>query len=330
MAKYICRVFQKFEMLLLVFTILTVVSCKDIIQDDLSDKDMVVIIPQDNFHSSQATVHFKWEELEDANAYTIQIVSPSFDSIIDYVLDSVVRNGEFFYSLNPGVYQWRLKGNNTGTSTGFTQGFNLSIDSSLDLSLSTVTLSAPAQNFVSSVNDLTFSWLAVSGANNYQLIVKSGSNWNSATTLHTFQTGSLVQQSVSSLVEGEYVWGVSAENNLPSSSSFTTRNFYIDTTSPPQVSLSSPLDKDTLQDSTAILFNWNRPADVGSYQSAITDHLEIYSDSLVTKIDSSSTSGSSLNYSFDFPGSYFWRIVSIDEAGNESIPSTARKVIIEP
>ena len=65
----------------LFFIVISLISCKEIFEEDLSMQNVSIIIPQNNTVDSIRNIHFKWNELEDATSYTLEIVSPSFSNI---------------------------------------------------------------------------------------------------------------------------------------------------------------------------------------------------------------------------------------------------------
>ena len=57
-------------------------------------------------------VHFKWEEMEGASIYRLEIVSPSFASINQFLLDSLVVGTDFYLDLDSNEYELRLTAQN--------------------------------------------------------------------------------------------------------------------------------------------------------------------------------------------------------------------------
>ena len=73
------------------------VSCKKIFETDITDQVVQVIIPQDGSSTTVNNVHFKWEAMDGADSYRLQVVSPSFLTINTYNLDSLVSGTEFYH-----------------------------------------------------------------------------------------------------------------------------------------------------------------------------------------------------------------------------------------
>jgi hypothetical protein len=131
------------------------------------------------------------------------------------------------------------------------------------------------------------------------------------------------------LGEGNYSWGVRAENSF-SSSLYEFRNLIIDQTAPQRPNLSSP--NQSAETAITVTFSWTRPDINGS---AISDSLFVSTDS--TFVDNHEfeafTTGTTYSYTFDVnQGStqkYYWRVLSIDAAGNKSIYSTIRRFTVK-
>ena len=60
-------------------------ACNDIIAKDISEETPVLILPGANDTISSNPVQFKWEEMEGATKYKLEVVHPSFSNIQTYV-----------------------------------------------------------------------------------------------------------------------------------------------------------------------------------------------------------------------------------------------------
>jgi len=110
------------------------------------------------------------------------------------------------------------------------------------------------------------------------------------------------------LDEGSYIWKVNASNSM-SYTVFSSRNITIDNTNPIAPFNFLPVNNDTL--SSPVDLSWETDTDV------LTDSLIIYDDSLMSSINMIQVLSSS-QYSFSGSSgiSYFWRVRSLDKAGN--------------
>ena len=317
----------------IIFLASTSLSCKDFFEQDLSDKTISIVVPQNNTSTAIRNVHFKWKELESADNYTIEVVSPSFANIHYFNVDSTFANNEIFLNLVPGIYQWRVRGNNNSSNTEFSIPFSFTISSTSDLTGQVVVLNSPRNaNISNSLDPISFNWSSVSQADDYDFILKDGNDFSSGTTIQSNYDLTNTSVSASGLGEKTYVWGVRAKNNIPSLTNYSTRVFYIDTTHPlPPSSLGIPADNATFSTGDTVNFTWNKATDPGgNYKSAVT-HIVIistdplFSDALTYTIRST---GSKAFEIFTTTQTYYWKMYSVDGANNESKNETARRKFI--
>ena len=303
-------------------TMLCLIGCKpDFIELDLSKNSVKVLSPPDNHNTSVMAVKFWWEKMEGANGYRLQLASPGFDNIQEYLLDTSLTDNSFLYSLEPGNYQWQLNAFN-GSSASLSVTYSLSIDSSIDLSLQTIALTSPVNNSVTSNMNITFKWSTLYNADDYTLEVASP-DFNGPPSITPVVT---INDSSAQIFtqEGQYQWRVKGQNNT-SNTPYTTYSFEIDTTAPNTPLLISPIANAVLTDST-ISFFWDRGIVTGS---SIFDSLYVYSDSLMTSL-MIRTGTSSTSYMDTLSnGSYFWRVSSWDAADNYSGYSVLNKFTIQ-
>ena len=152
-----------FGALLLVFT-----SCKDVIEKNIEGDTPVIILPAAGDTIPFNPVHFKWEELDGATKYRVEIVSPSFSAIQSFVVDSVVTGTNFYFGLDSAQYEFRLTALNAGYESHTTAPVTFWVGTSSGGSGTTVLLNEPLNNaYVNEDFDGKFSWLALPGANTY-------------------------------------------------------------------------------------------------------------------------------------------------------------------
>jgi hypothetical protein len=95
-------------------------GCAEAIEKDLSKRTVRLIAPSDGITTADsAGMTFAWDSLDGAYRYTLQVVRPSFDSVVSLVADTTVKG--FFFTVPQltvrGRYQWRVMGlNNTSSS----------------------------------------------------------------------------------------------------------------------------------------------------------------------------------------------------------------------
>lgn len=296
-------------------------GCRDIFEIDLTEKKISILAPTDNFNTTVVTQTFWWEEVEGALEYNIQIVSPSFSSIQMLVLDSIVTDNIFTYTLLPGTYQWRVKASNGSSNTDYTT-HTLVIDTTSDLSGQIITLQSPSNGSYFNSLSQTFTWNSLYNATGYDIQIATPDFSNSANTiLDTNISSNSLQLTLDT--EGEYQWKVRATNSSGYSPYSQVSDFEIDITAPNTPLLVLPIANDTSNNPFSL--HWDRGTVTGS---PITDTVYLYTDSITTLFYKEEKNSTSHTDSIAV-GNYFWRVRSVDKAGNLSAYSETRKLTIE-
>lgn len=293
----------------------TFFSCDDFIEPNIDNKIISLISPPDTFRSSSVTQTFWWNELDGAENYNLQIVKGTFSYVQLFILDTTVVTNKFQYSLSPGTYQWRVRGENNGGNTTYSTR-TLTIDSTLDLSLQTVLLIAPVENFTTNQTSITFDWQSLYNADEYRLQIIDTTN--STTVVDVIQSGTTYSYI---LPEGGYIWQVRAQNSV-SISPFSSRKLNVDLTAPSVPILVSPINNAMLTLGSNDSLTWQADA------SSFADSLFIDTDSTFSnpsKIYSNTTYYTLIQSA----GTYFWKVKSMDSAGNQSDFSAYRKFYLQ-
>ncbi len=308
----------------LVITLFVVASCEhDFIEDDLTGKTVTILAPSDNDTVSTATPLFWWNEISGALSYRIQIVYPDFSSPQQLLYDSAVASDRFYPALVPGnSYYWRIRPEN-GSSEGDWIIRRLTIDSSVSLSSQSVIITLPATNgTATSSSTVLFTWNSISGATFYRVEIINSTSGSTITA-----TTSSVNNFTTTPSQGNYEFRVRAENSS-SFTSWSSRTFAVDQTAPTVPVLIFPAD-DAFYASAppSISVDWSNSLD------ANTDSLEISTDSTfvtgtILQITQSATSSTYSWTGAQGSTTYFWRVRSVDLAGNESNYSSVFKFII--
>jgi hypothetical protein len=307
----------KFKLPLIVFaTTLTIYACKDFTEPDLSKKYVTIVAPSDNTASPRFTQRFVWEELKGADRYQLQIVSPGFDMVQQFILDTTISATQFSFTLQPGKYEWRLKAKN-GSSMTVWDARTLKIDSTLNLASSKVNLTSPEDNYNTNTLANTFTWQTMPTATSYVFqILSSGSVIETKTLTTTTATYTFT-------ASGTYQWRVFAQNDY-SNSAYASHTISLDNTAPVAPTLTAPVANSSSK--SPALLSWTRDA------SASMDSVFIYSDSTLTQIVKDTLTA---NQTYNFITSalnknYFWRVRSKDAAGNWGPYAIRRKFTIIP
>lgn len=305
---------------LLLLAIIFNTGC-ELFERDLTRDTIKLIAPTNGSNVITLTNTFWWEELEPAKTYRLQIAAPDFASPLTLHLDTLVSANQFEFTLEPGIYEWRVRAENNSSFTPYTT-HQLSIDSTNDLSTISLQLYQPTDNNCVNTTSQTFSWQRLYNATSYTFrILENGNLKYSTTTAHDSLT---VDFSSFGVQEGGYTWQVKAENQY-SSTLFTSRTIHYDFQNPGTPQLLNPGINVTRGDSV-ISFLWKRGMDSGC---GLQDSFQVSNDSTnwnVLQLGKLITDTSSMDSIG--PGTWYWRVRSIDQAGNKGSYSTIRKLTI--
>jgi hypothetical protein len=311
-----------FKIFITLFCLAIIAGCSVFFEKDIENKDMKLLSPADSLRTKISTLTFWWESLDGASNYELQVVSPNFKAIEKLLLDTVLTDNKFLYSLSPGKYQWRVRAYNGGYTTDYFYR-TVQIDSTLDLTSQEVILLEPAENYYTKKSSVVLKWSKLYNATEYMIDVKSP-DWNgsriASTRITTYDTTKV------ELTEGKFAWGIRASNN-ESVSGYSHRNILVDQTAPSKPTLALPASSATVT-SWPVSLSWTRVTDSGS---PLYDSLLVASDSVFTEssiklaipVDDQS-------YSLDLKnkGYYYWKVKTCDKAGNSGPFTSFRKFIM--
>jgi len=104
-----------------------VLSCDDIIGiEDISNKTVTILAPTNESVLTITDINFSWNTIEDAERYKLQIATPNFESATQIVLDTTITSSNFTKTLELGIYEWRVRAENSGYTTIYsTQSFTI-------------------------------------------------------------------------------------------------------------------------------------------------------------------------------------------------------------
>jgi hypothetical protein len=317
---------KKIFVSIIMLTVLTWYGCrKDFIVEDINKKTITVNAPANDLATTNNLITFWWEPVDGAEKYTLQIVEPDFSKVASLVLDTNVTVTKFNFSLEPGVYQWRIKATNAGHSTAF-QTFNLNIDTTSNLSALTVNLISPVNGAITGNTVVTFNWSNIAAAKKYRIQINDGVLKDTTIYKNSF-TYSL--QAVKNATTA-FTWNVKAIND-ESESPFNpvTFKFTVDLKGPAAPGLVSPNNDFNIKNNDTI--KWTHAGD------AVYDSIYIAEDTLfVNMLHQVRVNGNSIpvlefNLPYNTAGTYYWwRIRSFDAYGNPSSFSLRRKFKLVP
>jgi hypothetical protein len=307
--------------ILFFFALILFTACrKDFIESDLTGKILVILAPSNQDTVSTTTPLFWWNELEGARHYHLQIIYPDFNSPQTLVYDTLIEDDRFYPTLAPGAtYHWRIRPENS-VYEGEWVTRSITIDSTVSLNAQTVVITSPASNgYATSNSNISFTWNSIPGAALYRIdIINTTSGSNVTTTTTTVNAFSYT------FPQGNYSFSIRAENST-SFTPWSARTFSIDQTAPTAPQLIAPANTTFYPTPPAFInFDWSSATD------ALTDSLYISTDSTFTTGIQAALLLNSSQSNYAWTGAqastvYYWRVRSIDAAGNRSNYSTIFK-----
>jgi hypothetical protein len=132
------------HMLLIMTSIILIIigGCTEIFEEDISDEVLTIHTPLDNSIFNSSYVQFWWNLLDEATVYNIQVVTPSFDSVIRLLIDTNLSDNVFEWSFPSGEYSWRICAKNGSYNTAW-QEYSFTIDSIIDLTNTQIIIISP-------------------------------------------------------------------------------------------------------------------------------------------------------------------------------------------
>lgn len=316
------KTFKPIYFFIFIFGIL---SCEDIIEEDITNDTVQVISPNSGAVIESNVVNFQWETMKGADKYRLQI----FNTTNVKILDSLIEATTFQHPLETGNYKWRIRGENFGYTSTYNLPVEFEVMQSNDLTNQVVILNSPTNNYITNATTFMITWQSLAAADNYDVEIINVTNGNLVVyQQQNITSTSLAIPSTSISNEAEYQWKIKAKN-ATSETVYTTRTFKIDRTNPNQPQLTLPNTNSTQTANQVINFSWNSSSDSGVIQSAISYVLEISSTNTFTSLlQSNNVSNTSTQLTFSNIGDYYWRVKAVDAAGNSSSYSSVYKFTV--
>lgn len=310
---------------ILAFICLSFFGCEDILEEDISNDIIISIYPTEDLIIESNVVNFQWNDLDGADDFRLQVFNTSQIKVID----TLISETQIVLPLTEGIYQWRVRGENSAYQSTYSLPVSFEVNESEDLTSQQVILSSPTSNYTTNNYNLTLGWNSLSAADYYNLELINNTlggtivfqQNNILVTNFTLNNSALNQ-------DGNYTWKIKGVNNS-SATGFSTRDFSLDTVIPNQPINSLPANNSTQLINQSITFNWSIAPDSGTIQSSISYRIEISNDiNFATIIQTSNVSTNTFQQLFNTSGDYYWRIKAIDAAGNNSSYSSIFKFTI--
>ena len=298
-------------------------SCDDLIQPDISKSRVTLEAPADQYTSTSYTINFWWDEVDHAQTYHLQVVTPNFAAPGSLVLDTVIANNRFAFNLNPGIYQWRVMAENGSSQTVFTAARTFTVAASSVKSQS-VQLISPANNYLTNQSSVILQWGSLYGATQYQIEIDTN-NFVNENALIVNEVIPGQQLNFTFPKDQVYEWRVRAENDTAQAQWSAINRLTYDHTPPSQVSVVSPANNATV--ALPVSLQWNAAATAASYKLYVfkSDSTTIYSSSFPMKLTGT-------GYTFNQGSSgdrIYWEVSAVDAAGNEGKVSVLRSFVLQ-
>ncbi len=313
--------------------LLSLQSCKDFIATNISGKSPVLILPQSLDTIGTNPVQFKWDKMDGATKYRLQIATPSFSNITAYVLDTIISTTEFTMTLDTLAYELNLTAMNAGYTSN-TLGpvkFWVGTTSSGPVTTTSVVLTSPvAASYKNAAFNRSFSWNGITGGTGYSFVLVKGTSFSGgqqiyASPLPALNTSQIQVPAANFPFDNDqYFWGVkawTASGDLP----YVTGSFFIDTIVPATPTFTSPTNNSTTSLASnpgALAFSWTYTPGSGVADSPVRSIIELsLSQTFNTFYKQDTVAVGILTKSYTLPANiYYWRVRNIDDAGNFSLP----------
>lgn len=306
----------KFITLIFITIALLSGGCEEFFEEDIEKETITIFAPADDIETEIVTQTFWWNKIDGATGYRVQIVTPSFNSIEFFLIDTLVKGDKFETTLYPGDFEWRLRGENSAYQTDWRIA-RFSIIDSDDLTRQTIKLVKPEQNSFTNDAEVGFLWNALPNAQTYEIrVFRDG--WGQNLVLDS--AGITKNNLGLMLEEGEFWFGIRALNTT-SQTLYSNYYFVVDRTLPTTPTPLSPANNEFFSDST-VVFTWTSSDPVWN---SVVDSLFIYEkiSSQENKLyHKAAYNNKTANVKLFRGRSYFWYLKSRDQAGNVSFQSS--------
>lgn len=300
-----------------------ILGCKDFIEPSLKEKKVTLIAPADHFETTKYNITFWWEGLEDALQYRLQIISPDFNRPGIFILDTVIKSKTTFnVSLDPGVYQWRVSAEN-GSSISKFSVHNLVVHES-SIVEQKVILKVPVNETLTNNADVRLGWEKLFGSESYRVQIDT-LGFSDENKLVLNQTTAATDYLFSFSKDGNFQWRVRAEKGAQQSRWSDIYSLTLDRVAPAKVILIAPANN--ALSSKPVKLQWQAVPTAKKYRLYVfkSDQTSPYHPSFPMVLTGT-------EYTFnagEVNEKIYWRVLGIDQAGNEGEPSEVMSFTIQ-
>lgn len=276
--------------------------------------------------ANTAVVKFTWMAVKNALAgttYSIEIDTVPFNGGVEIASPILTSTSWTSGALDQGEYQYRLVTNNYGTSDW--RRFVISTIPGVPTSPFTPVNKALVTN-ASPLMEWTAPSVNGESVSGYGVDISTSSQFTTLIAGSPFDVHLLTSFTPPTLPDGQYFWRVRSHTNLfVYGANSPTQSFTIDTTElDAPLALIAPLDN-FVSTNARPAFSWQAAPGANRYRFEIsTDN----SDFDPPAIDDAITTTTKFTPSVSLAqGIYYWRVWSLDAAGNESLVPTSERML---
>jgi parallel beta-helix repeat protein len=286
--------------------------------------------PADLHETNAVSFLLRWSSAADSNPpvrYRVQIDTTG--AFVSNVVDTQELLDTFLLVTLPAndTYTWRvIARDNVGNTAAIAAAFRVVVDTAPPIGLSA---SAPSNPTDTLLTTISFAWTAASdtgsGLSGYRLQIDTAGTF--ASLLVDSSSGTIASGSRTLAANDTYFWRVLATDDAGNTAATAARTLRVDTGAPTIAILTAPATN-TDTSATAIIFTWSPSLDsvtaIASYRLQI-DTSGAFALPLVDSSTGTLTTGARTLAAND---TYYWRVVTADNAGN-TVASSANLLRID-
>ncbi|OGH56189.1 MAG: hypothetical protein A3G34_17620 [Candidatus Lindowbacteria bacterium RIFCSPLOWO2_12_FULL_62_27] len=288
---------------------------------------VLLLSPVDSLVTKDTTPTFTWQAIAadsvGVDSYSLEVTpSPSF-AFVSYAdtVDAAVTS-DTLTILVEDTYYWRVQGiDDLGNRGPYSDSFDFRLDTGVR-----VVLTAPADDTFTTDTRPTFVWS--SDGETFVILIAFDSAFTRVA--ETTQVVGVPSYRTPGLTDSVYYWRILAEDRAVNYDTSVIRRLYVDTGAPVEVSLASPAEGYTRNDTTPTMA-WQASRDT-------VTGLNFYVVQVAALDDTSFTAPIRSDTQYDTEwdvtpflteGTYRWRVVAVDTAGVPTRASDSRALVID-